>query len=172
MLLRSLLVVCCCALAARAEDPKPVKPTLPEWHGTWEGALQVRTPGGKTLEVPVELKIEPIKGSNELTWKFIYHDAAKTIKDYKLVPDAKSAERFVIDEGNGVLLDCRLTGSVFQCQFSLVGDPSVFVTRYELRKDSIGFELTVSRPAAKTTGDGKVQAYTVGAVQSAELKKK
>ena len=100
MLLRSLLVVCCCALVARAEDPKPVKPTLPEWHGTWEGALLVRTPGGKTLEVPVELKIEPIKGSNELTWKFIYHDAAKTIKDYKLVPDAKSAERFVIDECN------------------------------------------------------------------------
>ena len=43
------------------------------------------------------------------------------MRDYKLIPQTDKPGVFVMDENNGILLDCRLLGNVMFSQFK-VGD--------------------------------------------------
>ena len=62
-------------------------------------------------EVPISLKIEPIKGTAEWTWAVTYDEGVKAVvRDYKLVPDRGKPNRFRIDERNGVALECAAGG--------------------------------------------------------------
>jgi hypothetical protein len=152
-------------------DQKPAATLGPEWHGSWRGKLAMTTTTDKPSEVALVLKIEPIKGSNELTWALTYDDGKKTmVKNYKLVPVGEKPGRWRIDERNGVVLDARLVNEVMYCQFEVGG--SVLTARYELRGDTLRFEVTSSKPLAEKTGNGNVQGYSVEAVQVAELRKK
>ena len=148
---------------------QPSAPLPPEWHGTWSGKLAIANAAGKTSEVAMSLKIEPIKGTNELTWAITYGEGEKaSLRNYKLVPGDKT-DRFTIDERNGTLLDARLVNGVIYSQFEVGGN--LLGARYELRGDTLRFEITSAKLADKT-GKGKVQGYRVEVVQTAELKKK
>lgn len=152
-----------------AADPKPA--SLPaDWHGEWAGTLVMTSQNDTKTDAPIKLNIEPITGSDDLTWKLTYGSGDKQqVKDYKLVP-TKTAGRFRIDEQNGIVLDARLAGGVLYSQFEVGG--SWLTARYELRDGRLRFEVTSAKPAAEKTGDGKVQRYDVGAVQTADLTKK
>ena len=54
-------------------------------------------------------------------------------------------------------------------RFEVAG--AVLTARYELRGDTLRFEVTSSKPAAEKTGNGNVQGYVVEVVQAANLKK-
>jgi hypothetical protein len=152
-----------------AADPKPA--SLPaDWHGEWTGTLGMTSRNDTKTDVPVRLKIGPISGSDDLTWKLTYGtgDNQQT-KDYKLVP-TKTAGRFRIDEQNGIVLDARLVGGVLYSQFEVGG--SWLTARYELRDGKLRFEVTSAKPAAEKTGGKAVQGYEVGAVQTADLTKR
>jgi hypothetical protein len=117
------------------------------------------------------LKIEPIKGTTELTWAITYDEGAKAVvRDYKISPDGENPYRLRIDEKNGVVLEARLVNNVIYSQFSVGG--GLVTGRYELRGDTLRFEVTSSKPAAQKTGEGRVQGYVFEVVQLAELKKK
>ncbi len=150
---------------------KPAASLPPEWHGTWSGKLAISgMPNGPT-ELPIVLKIEPIKGTHEFTWVIVYGEGTKaTVRDYKLVPDSEKPDRFRIDERNGIVLDARLCNGVMFTQFEVSG--SWLTARYELRGDTLRFEVTTAKPASEKTGDGKVQGYRLEIVQMAEMRKK
>ncbi len=152
-----------------AADPMPA--ALPaDWHGEWAGTLVMTGRNDTNTNVPIKLKIEPIAGSADLTWKLTYGTGDKQqVKDYKLVP-TKTAGRFRIDEQNGIVLDARLAGGVLYSQFEVGGN--WLTARYELRVGRLRFEVTSATPAKDKTGGDKVQGYDVGAVQTAELTKK
>jgi hypothetical protein len=171
-MLRSTLVLLALTVAAvaSAEEPK-VTPLPSGWHGTWAGQMTVTGAADKTTEVPVVLRIEAIRGTDDLAWVMTYGDGEKKqVKDYKLVPVAGKPGRFRIDEQNGIVLDARLVNGVLYSQFEVGG--RVLTARYGLGDDRIKFEVTSAKPAAEKTGDGKVLGYGVEAVQSAVLKKK
>jgi hypothetical protein len=141
------------------------------WHGSWAGKLAIAGPADMPSEVPVVLKIEPIKGTREVTWAITYGEGDKEmVRDYKLVPAGNKPGRFRIDERNGTFLDARLVNGVIYSQFEVGG--ALLTARYELRDDSLRFEVTSSKPAAEKTANGKVQGYVVEVIQAAELKKK
>lgn len=157
------------ALAAGDKQPAPALPR--EWHGTWAGTLVITPATGTPSEVAISLRVAPIEGSRSLTWAITYGKGEKaSVRDYRLVPDGDHGGRFKIDEGNGVLLDARLTGTVLYSQFEVGG--ALLTARYELRGDTLRFEIVSAKPAAAKTGNGQVQGYVVNVVQSAELKKK
>ncbi len=152
-----------------AKEPTTLLP--PAWHGSWAGKLAIADATDKPSEVPVVLKIEPIKDTREVTWTITYGEGDKGIvRDYKLVPHGDKPARFRIDERNGTFLDARLVNSVIYSQFEVGG--SLLTARYELRGDTLRFEVTSSKPAAEKTANGKMQGYVVDVVQAAELKKK
>lgn len=167
---RFLPLVLLLSHATLADDTKTT-PLPAGWHGTWVGTLVVTGSSDKVSEVGVVLKVEPIKGTDEVTWVVTYGEGEKKlVKDYKLVPAAGKPGRFRIDERNGIVLDARLVNGVLDSHFE-VGD-SWLTTRYELRDGAMRFEVTSAKPAVEKTGDGKVQGYAVETVQAAELKKK
>jgi hypothetical protein len=146
-------------------------PLPADWHGTWTGKLVITSPADLTTEVPVALAVEPIRGTDEVTWAVTYGEGGKKVeKGYKLVPVAGKPGRFRIDERNGIVLDARLVGGVLYSHFEVGGN--WLTARYELRDGAIRFEVTSAKPAAEKTGDGKVQGYPVESVQAAELKRK
>ena len=156
--------------SARADDKEPTA-LAPAWHGDWRGQLVITGPGDKRSELAMRLVIEPIKDSSEFTWKLTYGEGDKAqLRDYKLVPVPGKPGRFRIDERNGIVLDARLVNDVIYCPFEVGG--AVLSTRYELRGDTLRFDVTSSKPLAEKTGDGKVRGYDVDVVQSAELRKK
>src|ERR1700732_428478 len=162
-LLLSPLILCA---TAGAHDKKPAA-LANEWHGTWRGTLIITSPADKQSEVPLVFKIEPIKGTEDVIWAMTYGEGDKAVvKDYKLVPVGGQPGRFRIDERNAVALDARLVNRVIYSQFEVGG--YLLTARYELRGDTLRFEVTSSKPAAKKTG-GNIQGYVVEVVQTAEL---
>lgn len=158
-----------CGAAATEERPPPSL-LPPEWLGRWSGKLAIAGPGEKSSEVAVVLKIEPIRSTPDVTWAITYGEGdGAVVRDYRLVPDGLKPGRFRIDEGNGILLDARLVNGVIYSLFEVGG--ALLAARYELRGDTLRFEVTSSKPAAEKTGQGQVQGYVVEVVQAAEMKK-
>ena len=165
-LLLSLMLLCG---AAAAREKEPVAALANEWHGTWRGTLVITGPADKHSEVTLVFKIEPIKGSHDVTWAMTYGEGDKTVvKDYRLVPADEKPGRFRIDEQNGVALDAYLVNGVMYSQFEVGGH--VLSARYELHGDKLRFEVTSSKPAARKI-PGNIKGYEVEVVQAAELRK-
>lgn len=170
MFFRVLITVLLIVGGAVADGTKPGTPLSAEWHGTWTGKLAIAGPNDERSEVPVALKIEPIKGTSELTWTITYGEGEKAvIRDYKILPDGENPYRLRFDEKNGVVLEARLANNVIYSQFAVGG--GLVTARYELRGDRLQFEVTSSKPAAQKTGEGRVQGHVFEVIQSAELKK-
>ena len=168
---RVLIIVLLLVAEAVANDKKPGAPLSTEWQGTWTGKLAIAGPNDERSEVPVALKIEPIKGTSELTWAITYDEGAKAVvRDYKILPTGENPHRLRIDEKNGVVLEARLVNNVIYSQFAVGG--GLVTARYELKGNTLRFEVTSSKPAGQKTGEGRVQGYVFDVVQSAELKRK
>jgi hypothetical protein len=171
MFYRVLIIVLLLLGGAVADGKKPGAPLSTEWHGTWTGKLAITGPNEERSEVPVALKVEPIKGTSELTWTITYGEGEKAvIRDYKILPDGENPNRLRIDEKNGVVIEARLVSNVIYSQFAVGG--GLVTARYELHGDTLRFEVTSSKPSGQKTGEGRVQGYVFEVVQSAELKKK
>jgi hypothetical protein len=161
---RCCVVLLMLTLAVQAEE-------LPKaWHGTWSGTLVITPPSNKPTEIPISLKIEPVKDTVNVTWKITYHEKTKDlVKDYTLKPNAKKPGYYDIDENNGIILPARLVKGVLLSVFEVEGN--LLTARYELTDGAIQFEVTSASKQEKKTGNDTVQGYTVTVVQSAALKK-
>jgi len=144
------------------------------WHGRWTGTLKITPVDGKEQETPMELTIEPLKGSKNLRWRIIYGEGKKApVRDYELQPQEK-VHHFIIDEKNGILIDAWLTGGVLHSQFE-VGD-SMIAVRYERSGDVLRFSLTATSTKepreSKLTGkdDFQVKSHKVESFHAAELR--
>jgi hypothetical protein len=163
-------------ISAFFQSPKTAQPNElpPEWFGDWSGTLII--PSAKVRqEVPMELHIHPIKGEQVYQWQIVYGSGdKKNVRNYKLLPQSDKPGTFVLDEVNGILLDCRLMGNVMFSQFK-VGDV-LLTTREELRDGKLFSEIITSRfSSPRITGDkGKeteVHSYPLQSIQYATLTK-
>jgi hypothetical protein len=131
--------------------------------------LVIRDAQDKTSEVKAVLKVEPIPGTRELTWRMTTGEGEiSSTTDAKLVPAGDAPGRFRMEEGR-VALEARLANGVLYTR-SETG--ALRTTWYELRGDVLRYEMTWSKPAPAKTGGGNVQGYAIEVVQMAELKKK
>jgi len=143
---------------------------LSKWHGTWHGVMNNTIKSGKTMKVPVVFEVLPSKGKADLMWRKTYGEGDKKIvKDYRLVQLPKHKDRFVVDEQNGIKLGMRKVGDVMYGCFAI--KKQVYTARYELRKDTLTFEITVAEPSGEQQPHG-VQDYRTTVVQAATLTRK
>ena len=163
-------------ISALFQNPAIAYPNkLPaEWFGDWTGTLII--PNAKAQqEVAMELHIHPIKGEQAYQWQIVYGAGdKKNVRNYKLIPQSDKPGVFVMDEVNGILLDCRLMGMVMFSQFK-VGDV-LLTTREELRDGKLFTEIITSRfGSPRITGDkgkeNEVHSYPLQSIQYATLTK-
>ena len=142
------------------------------WAGLWAGNLQVVSATGNQ-EVPVTFEVAK-QTPTKYTWKFTFNaSTGPVVKDYTLLVDTALAGHYIIDEGDGILLDAYLFAQKLYCTFDVEG--RLFFTSYELQNDNLIFEI-IYGPFAKhaTTGGGKVDGEdvpTIGVYQTQGLQK-
>lgn len=132
--------------------PQPTPTAIPDWSGTWRGALVnfPQRPGAPTVEVTMEIGPFPTADNTCTPWKTTYSEggAVKAVKDYKLCRGTGPDDLF-IDEGDGVKLTARLIGDVLVAPFKY--DNLLLISQTRLRGDTLEEEiLTVDdQPAIK-----------------------
>jgi hypothetical protein len=174
-LLFKAVLVTAFSLALIAQSTAQTETLPAEWDGIWKGTLAIISPDGKSQELPMELHVLAVAGSNRKTWKILYGEGARqSTRPYEIGPVAGEAGRFVVDEKNGLLIDNHLVGKTLYSQF-MVTD-SLVTTRFENLGDSIRVELllfTITDPRrTKLTGrDMEVASYRFNAVQTGILKR-
>ena len=135
--------------------------------GTWEGTMYL-SEGGKIKDsLTVTFEVKKKEEAKAWTWRTTYSGRPeKIVKDYVLKLVDASSGSYVIDEGDGILLNCYLFGQRLFSTFS-VGD-NLLTANYQLSKDGLYFEVTSSR-REESTGDGSIYNYSVLHVQNVLL---
>ncbi|GAB4551546.1 MAG: hypothetical protein Tsb0013_13660 [Phycisphaerales bacterium] len=148
------------------------------WLGTWAGTSSATMQDGSTLEFFTSLTIEPID-DDRWTFTLVYGEGAqRQVRAYTLESVAGTEDRFVVDEQNGIVLDCRLANGGLYGRF-MVGNADI-VTSYVLNDDSGTMDMTLLTFASPTdateTGgaDGVPAVMTTApiAVQRAVLERR
>lgn len=142
------------------------------WAGLWAGNLQIVSATG-TQEVPVTFEVAA-QTPTKYTWKFTFNaPAGPIVKDYALLVDTNKTGHYIIDEGDGILLDAYLLAQKLYCTFDVEG--RLFFTTYEVLNGNLIFEI-IYGPLTKdtTTGGGKVDGQdtpVVGVYKTQGLQK-
>lgn len=149
--------------------------TLPAiWEGAWQGDITVVKSDNTTETVVMRLVVEPI---SELlhSWRIEYiTDKQHSVRNYEIAPGEVGNGHFVIDEKNGILLDCRLFGNTLVSQFQ-VQDALLF-SRCEHQGEAIAMEIVsfnAAEPRRNVTDEESVEvlSYPCRAFQQGLLRR-
>jgi hypothetical protein len=145
-----------------------------EWSGIWKGNLTVVSSNGKKENLAMELHVGDVSAGVK-TWRILYGAGAnQTVRPYVIMPVAGEANRFVVDEKNGLFIDNQLVGSLLFSQFKVT--TNLVTTRFELAGNEIKVEMTMfdlntPRQSKLTGGNVEVASYRFRSVQSGVLRR-
>lgn len=95
---------------------------LQEWKGLYEGTMQIYSGGKLQTELPVDLLITEIPNSSRLTWKMTYYEPTGIlVKDYQMIPPPDNSNHCILDELDGITLDCYIYGNSISSCFETEG---------------------------------------------------
>lgn len=146
-----------------------------DFIGNWKGKLQWFEAGKPTREISMQLIIQPVDSIGLYTWQIIYGDEGKDNRPYILKAVNSDAGHWVVDEGDGILLDSYVHGNSIHGAFTVQG--STVVDNYTIEDGKMKVEyLTIRLGEKKTSGKGTedtpyVDSYRVAAYQSGVLSK-
>jgi hypothetical protein len=144
------------------------------FEGHWAGDLYSFNGKDSNKVASMQLIIAPTDTSGVWQYKMIYSD--KDIRDYRIKTINSERNKFVLDEGNEILLAQDLFGKKFISCFE-VGN-SLLMVSLEKRDDTLLFEVSsLSVKDKKKSGKGNketpfVYSYPVAGFQRAVLFKK
>jgi hypothetical protein len=164
------------AFALKEDDPSLL--ALPaSFTGAFDGTLKVYSADGKLAqEVPMRIEVEPGEPGGAQPFRLIYGDpTTASPRDYEMTPVAGSANHFVHDEKNGILLDTYLVGESLYSQFEISGvriDSRFRLEGDDLVSEMVTFGVTAERDS-RPSGDSTtvVRSYPLRGVQLARLKR-
>lgn len=114
--------------------------SLQDWQGTYEGIMQVYGRGKLQTELPVDLVIEEISNSNRFSWKMTYYEPfGILVKDYQMILPTDQSNRFILDEMDGITLDCFAYGNSISSCFQVEG--LTLCNTYIKQEENIYMEL-------------------------------
>lgn len=138
--------------------------------GTWSGTMYLSNAGQLTDSLEVVLEIQPLDDSKTWKWKTSYEaKPERIVKDYTLILVDAGKGQYVIDEGDGIKLDCYHYDQKLYSTFSV--NESLLTAIYEINGDSLLFEVT-SGKRMEATGDGSIFNYSVQHVQKVVFQRK
>jgi hypothetical protein len=151
--------------------------TFPQsFMGNWKGILNWQKTGNDTLQtVNIQLTIQPADTIGQYTWHLVYGNLAADSRPYILKPAAPQKGHWLIDEKNGIVLDCYQTGNRLNNVFSTEG--VTIINNYWLENEKLNIEFFSYRQTpVNTSGYGtaespKVSSYRMGSYQKAVLER-
>ena len=170
-------------LGTACSAPKSAKtaaiPEFPkDYIGNWSGILQIYKGTGKVQEVPMQLNIQPLKDSagTQYSWEIIYGEKAKDHRPYRLVPVDAAKGHWLVDENDGIQLDCFYLGGTLFSTFAVEGNLLTSMDRLENGKLYYEITSTKTKPFKTTGGLSKdsppVDSYNIPTTQKAVLTRK
>lgn len=143
--------------------------------GHWTGTMQWFQANKPAQSFKMQLIIVPTDSAGIYSWQIIYGDSAQDNRPYQLKPVDFSRGHWVVDEGNGILIDSYLHGSAFTGAFTVMGN--TIIDNYELEGDRLLVQFYSVKLGEKTSsGKGTeesplVDSYRMGSYQRGYLKK-
>ncbi len=144
------------------------------WAGDWTGELSWYKSGTpQPQKIRMQLKIHPGDSLHTWTWHLIYGAGTKDSRPYTLIAKDSTGTKWVIDEGNGIVLDQVWLGERFCGTFSVQSSTILNSCWMENGKLVVEF-YSYGTKASSTTGKGTedsptVENYTIGSYQKAIL---
>jgi hypothetical protein len=147
------------------------------WVGNWQGELKwYKTGKPEPQKVNMELRIQPGDTAGQYRWQLIYGSETQDNRPYLLQPKDADKGHWVIDEGNGIVLDQFWTGNGLCGAFTVMGN--TILNNYRMENDQLLVEFfSIGAKPMATTGHGTeespaVDSYRVGSYQKAVLRRK
>lgn len=146
------------------------------WEGIWKGELQwYKTGTAEPQKVNMELHILPGDSARTWQWQMIYGSVTADNRPYKLVAKDSTGIHWVVDEGNGIVLDQYWVGNRLTGAFTVMN--STILNSYYLEGDNLVVEFySISAKPVNTSGQGteespKVDSYRSTGYQKAILRR-
>lgn len=141
--------------------------------GKWKGSIQWFVAGKPPRDIPMQLIIQPADSQGHYTWKIIYGEDGKDFRPYLLKPVDIAAGHWIVDEGDGIVLDSYVHGNSLHSAFTVQN--STIVDNFRLENGKLYVEFfTILLDEKKTSGKGTeevplVNSYRIGSYQSGWL---
>lgn len=156
-----------CAAVAQAD-------ILPSFQGSWTGTCDYTQVDGSNEVVDLTITISPLSAT-EVSWQLAYQGASigTLVKNYVVRAVDVSANHYVLDEQNGILIDEYLFGSRLIGSFD-VGNDIRLAASTAVAGTAMHFENVAygGRHVNRTRGGGvTVLAYGAQSIESCNLTK-
>ncbi|HQR09410.1 MAG TPA: hypothetical protein PLN21_21490 [Gemmatales bacterium] len=147
------------------------------WYGTYQGTLEIRSPGKPDMDVPIELVIKPLENADRVTWQITYGEGEKkSVRPYELVALPRRPNYFELDEKSGIKMQMHRSENKLLCLFKISN--SLLHVEYEIKPKDRVIHYQISTFQEKdplTTSHEKnpqigVDSYRLLSIQSAILK--
>jgi hypothetical protein len=161
---------------------RPIVPLPEKWNGTYKGTVDLLRPGRAVVTpdgsstVAMELIVTPADGKpGTVSWTIVYGTGEKRQeRPYELSAVPGYANRFLMDEKNGILIDHALIGEVLVSQFRV--GTALLVSRFELVPEGVqveisSFQTTPSRKSRPESANLEVESYPATTIQRGLLKR-
>jgi hypothetical protein len=143
--------------------------------GHWKGKLQWMVAGKPSQSFAMQLIIKPADSLGQYTWQIIYGDDKKDNRPYILKPIDTAKGHWIVDEGDGIMLDSYVHGNCIHGAFTVQNN--TIVDNYCVQGNKMMVEFFSIRLADKTqSGKGTdetpfVDSYKVSSYQTGVLTK-
>ena len=168
------------AFAVNAQTDSTALTFPATWEGVWAGKLEIYNRKGKAQELPMELHILPIDGTERYSWTIIYGEYKEAGKrDYELVTVDAENGVYAVDEKNSIQMEGYYLGGKFFQRFEVMGN-MLLTTNEKIDDNTLTWEIiSGSLEPVSSTGkqevDGEeipeVKAYPINVLQKAVLKR-
>lgn len=136
-------------------------------EGVWTGTMDIYSNGALLPNGPkVSFTVAPIIKDSTWTWRTDYDSPKYGVisKDYVLKSKDPKNGHYILDEGDGIVLDYQLNGRKMYSVFEV--EDIVLTATYELRNDQLIFEVYSSPKSQDST---QVLSHRVQNVQRVRL---
>jgi hypothetical protein len=143
--------------------------------GNWAGKLQWMVAGKPAQSFTMQLRIQPADTPGHYTWQIIYGDNNKDNRPYILKPVDTAKGHWVVDEGDGIVLDSYVHGNSIHGAFTVKGN--TIVDNYSIINGQMHVEfLSIRLEEKNRSGKGTeatpfVDSYKISSYQSGILMK-
>lgn len=140
-----------------------------DFIGNWKGKIQWLMAGKSPREFSMQLRIQPGDSIGHYSWAIIYGDEGKDNRPYKLKPVDVANGHWVVDEGDGIILDSYIHGNAIHGAFTVQGSTIIDNYRVENGKMFVEF-FSIKLSDKKTSGKGTdetpyVDSYRIASYQ-------
>lgn len=166
--MRKISLMAILSLIFFADSNGQVKAEFPNgFTGHWKGKLNWVVAGQPTRQFTMQIKIrETVDTAGWYHWHISYGDSVKDERPYILRPVDKNKGHWVIDEGNGIILDNYVFDNCLQGSFSVMNN--TIINNYCVENEKMKVEFFTIRMAdKKTSGMGSDESPTVDSYRMA-----